>query len=603
MKEFFVKRKFAVSAMILAALLLMPFSFVTASPPNKLPDLPRNYGWSPGDVNGDGVRGGGDVTYGVRYFKGLGTPPVDSVYLDTICDFVDNGSWFYFRSDVNGDCRFSGADITRLVAYFKGTTTVIPCPYTRPRAIKNVFDVNINAGDTVIWYADTTYILNDFVFVESTAVLFIEAGTIVKGLPGQGAQAKALIITRGAKIYAEGTECDPIILTASIDNVGDLNDMPEDATGAGHWGSIILLGRAANNMPGGVGQIEGIPITEPRGSYGGGATSDDNDNSGVIAYMSIRHGGSIIGANNEINGLTMGSIGRGTTIHHVEVYNNLDDGFEWFGGTVNCKYLASVFTDDDNFDYDEGYRGKGQFWFCIKHPRYGNIGGEHDGGVNPIDATPFTIPWIANVTYLGSGITASPATNTNDKGAFHYRDNAGGHYRNGIFMDGQNIALRLEDRWPTDVPDRIAAGDWTMKHTFWYNFGLTDQPSFNTVDIIFPDNTPALNPPQWDTPPGSLRDLMFAPLTVLPTDGPPIIGSTNDTHFQDPQLNGISRTSGSLALDPRPNPTGPAAVSPFDPSTWDSWFTPAPYYGAFDPNAPLWTRGWTWLWAKGYTPR
>lgn len=598
-----MKSKFVLSILILAALLIVPLSVVNANPPNKLPDLPRNYGWLSGDMSGDGVRGGGDVTYGVRYFKGLGTPPPDSVYLDTTCDFIDNGSWFYFRSDVNGDCRFSGADITRLVGYFKGTATTNPCPYTRPRATKNVFDADIDAGDTVTWYADTTYILNNFVFVESTAVLNIEAGTIVKGLPGQAADAKALIICRGAKIYAEGTECDPIILTASIDNVGDLNDMPDDATGAGHWGSILLLGRASNNMPGGIGQIEGIPVTETRGAYGGGATPDDDDNSGVIAYMSIRHGGSIIGANNEINGLTMASVGRGTTIHHVEVFNNLDDGFEWFGGTVQCKYLFSLFNDDDNFDYDEGYRGKGQFWFCIKHPDHGNIGGEHDGGVNPIDATPFTIPWIANVTYLGSGIMASPASNSNDKGAFHFRDNSGGHYRNGIFMDGQGIALRLEDRYPIDVPDRIAAGDWSMENTFWYNYGLTDQASFNTVDQVFPDNSPALNPAQWDTPAGSLRDLMFAPLTPLPTDVAPIIGTTHDTHFQDPQLNGISRTAGSLLLDPRPDPAGPAAVSPFNPATWDSWYTPATYYGAFDPNAPLWTRGWTWAWAKGYTPR
>lgn len=598
-----MKRFFQIGFLTVAAIMLLQPIMLLASPPNKLPDLPRYYGWLPGDINGDGIRAGGDVTYGVRYFKGLGATPADSIYLDTTCDFSNDGYWFYFKSDVNGDCKFSGADITRLVAFFKGASTIVACRHTRPRGTKNVFDADINSGDTVTWYADTTYILNNMVFVESTAVLTIEAGTIVKGLPGQAADAKALIICKGAKIYAEGTQCDPIIMTASIDNVGDLIDMPEDATGAGHWGSIILLGRASNNMPNGLGQIEGIPVTEPRGAYGGGSTPDDNDNSGVIAYMSIRHGGSIIGANNEINGLTMASIGRGTTIHHVEVVYNLDDGFEWFGGTVECKYLVSAFNDDDNFDYDEGYRGKGQFWFCFKHPQFGNIGGEHDGGVNPIDAPPFTIPYIANVTYLGSGIRPSPASNTNDRGAFHFRDNAGGHYRNGIFMDGQGIAMRLEDRWPTDVPDRIAAGDWTMENTFWYNFGLTDQASFNTVDQIFPDNTPALNPPQWDTPAGALRDWMFAPLTPLPTDGPPIVGTARDTHFENPQLNGISRVPGSYGMDPRPNPAGPAAVSPFNPTTWSSWFSSAPYYGAFDPNAELWTKGWTWLWKRGYTPQ
>ena len=158
-KEFLVKRKLVVSILILAALLVMPLAFANANPPNKLPDLPRNYNWIPGDFSGDGVRGGGDVTYGVRYLKGLGTPPPDSVYLDTTCDFTDNGTRLYFRSDVNGDCNFSGADITRLVAFFKGTGVIVPCRYTRPRATKNVFDADINAGDTVIWSADTTYIL------------------------------------------------------------------------------------------------------------------------------------------------------------------------------------------------------------------------------------------------------------------------------------------------------------------------------------------------------------------------------------------------------------------------------------------------------------
>src|SRR5690606_10005528 len=106
---------------------------------------------------------------------------------------------------------------------------------------------------------------------------------------------------------------------------------------------VILLGYASVNTTSGTGQIEGIPSTEPRGLYGGGATPDDEDNSGTLRYVSIRHSGAEIGAGNEINGLTMGGVGRGTTIEYVEVYANVDDSFEWFGGTVNTRYLVSSF--------------------------------------------------------------------------------------------------------------------------------------------------------------------------------------------------------------------------------------------------------------------
>src|SRR5690606_25854069 len=123
-------------------------------------------------------------------------------------------------------------------------------------------------------------------------------------------------------------------------------------------------------------------------------------------YISIRHGGALIGADNEINGLSMGGVGRGTTVEHIEVFYNLDDGFEFFGGTVNTKYLAAIFCGDDAFDYDEGFRGKGQFWFSITSPEIGNNSGEFDGGINPEDAEPYSIPTLYNVTLVGSGVGA-----------------------------------------------------------------------------------------------------------------------------------------------------------------------------------------------------
>ena len=204
-----------------------------------------------------------------------------------------------------------------------------------------VTDDDIN-GD-VTWTANNTYVLDGFVFVEDGETLTIEPGTVIKGKPGQAENSSALIIAQGGKIYANGTPSKPIIFTAEADNLN--GNLPLDTRGL--WGGVIVLGKAGINTATGVGQIEGIPSTEPRGAYGG---NDDTDNSGVIRYVSIRYGGTDIGEGNEINGLTMAGVGSGTRIEYVEVFNNKDDGFEWFGGTVNCKYLVSAFNGDDAFD-------------------------------------------------------------------------------------------------------------------------------------------------------------------------------------------------------------------------------------------------------------
>ena len=268
-----------------------------------------------------------------------------------------------------------------------------------------VTDVDMRGNNA--WSPDSAsfYLLTEFCFVENGDTLTIEPGTVIKGEPGQGEDASALIVARGGHILADGTAKQPIIFTAQSDDPGDPNDLPQNARGL--WGGVILLGIAGTNVAGDSNNIEGIPLTEPRGIYGPGSsfTLDNNDNSGIVRYVSIRYGGSVIGANNEINGLTMGAVGDGTTIEYVEVFNNADDGFEWFGGTVNTKYLISTRNDDDGFDYDEGWRGKNQFWLLYQDSADGNTGGEHDGGTNPEDGTPYAIPVISNATYVGAGAT------------------------------------------------------------------------------------------------------------------------------------------------------------------------------------------------------
>ena len=274
------------------------------------------------------------------------------------------------------------------------------------------------AGNTVNWTKNNTYVLDGFVFVNDGQTLNIEAGTIIQGKPGEGTSASALIVARGGKINAEGTLTEPIVFTFEGD-VG--NTAP---TVRGQWGGLIILGKATLNSSPGTSAIEGIPTTESRGLYGG---NDDTDNSGSLKYISIRHGGTNIGADNEINGLTLGGVGSGTTFDYIEILGNKDDGIEWFGGTAIIKHLISAYCADDGLDYDEGFRGLNQFVIVHQDPSTGNAdrGGEHDGGTDPETGTPYATPIFFNVTSVGNSGSR----------AITFRDNAGGEYHNSIFVN------------------------------------------------------------------------------------------------------------------------------------------------------------------------
>jgi hypothetical protein len=223
---------------------------------------------------------------------------------------------------------------------------------------------NITANTT--WDANKVWILGGRITVTSGATLTIEPGTIIKGQAGIGASATALLIARGGKINAAGTAAKPIIFTTVADklSIADVaagkfaspNLSPELN---GLWGGLIILGKAnisasASGAQKTEVQIEGIPTSDPNGLYGG---SDDADNSGVLKYVSVRHGGTEIGNGNEINGITFGGVGSGTVVENIEVVGNQDDGIEWFGGTVNCKNVAVWNVGDDGLDTDQAYRG------------------------------------------------------------------------------------------------------------------------------------------------------------------------------------------------------------------------------------------------------
>jgi hypothetical protein len=205
---------------------------------------------------------------------------------------------------------------------------------------------------------DRVWELNGRTTVASGATITIEEGTIIKGLSGQGANASVLIIARGASIMANGTSSSPIIFTSTADNIalGESVGPNLDQNDRGLWGGLIVLGNAPSSLRGDVEsvQIEGIPASDTNGLYGG---SNAADNSGVLNYVSIRHGGTNIGEGNEINGLTLGGVGTGTTISNIEVVANVDDGVEFFGGTVNASNLFVWAVGDDAIDIDQAYSG------------------------------------------------------------------------------------------------------------------------------------------------------------------------------------------------------------------------------------------------------
>ncbi|RPD96769.1 hypothetical protein EGM88_09615 [Aureibaculum marinum] len=205
---------------------------------------------------------------------------------------------------------------------------------------------------------DKIWELKGRVIVGGGTTLTIEPGTIIKGQAGTGTQASLLLIARDAKIKAEGTASEPIIFTSISDNIeiGQKSGTNLSENDRGLWGGLVVLGNAPGSFKGNVSevQIEGVVATDVNGLYGG---DNSADNSGVLKYISIRHGGAEISPDNEINGLTLGAVGSGTVVDHIEVVANVDDGIEFFGGSVNASNLVVWAAGDDGLDIDQAYSG------------------------------------------------------------------------------------------------------------------------------------------------------------------------------------------------------------------------------------------------------
>jgi hypothetical protein len=413
--------------------------------------------------------------------------------------------------------------------------------------VENISDLGGGTGN-VIWKNDKSYLIDGFVFVNDGQTLTIEKGTVIRAKTGQGSQASALIVARGGKIIAEGTSDQPIIFTVEGDDLK--GSVPLDAKGL--WGGLIILGNAPINSPEGENFIEGIPISEPRGIFGG---FNEEDNSGILKYISIRHGGTNIGENNEINGLTLGGVGRKTIIDHIEIISNSDDGLEVFGGTVNLRNIAVAFCGDDAFDFDEGFRGKCQFLLGILDDETGDHVAEHTGNPFPGVNSLFSKPVLYNCTYIGH-------LSGNDSHLISFDKGSGGIYRNSLFLNNQKgISIQYDDQ--DDSFSKVIAKELRLESNI---FSRISNENEKVIIEVISEN-------------------------MLPQ----IINDTISDYFQT-YLNFI--LDPGISVDQMPYDLLPVNTIFNNLAEYNStWYEQVSYKGAF--GSRNWLQNWSLLWNEG----
>ena len=235
--------------------------------------------------------------------------------------------------------------------------------------------------------ANRRWLLSGGVFVSNGATLTIEAGTRIYA--ANDATTPFLSIQRGGRINAVGTASAPIVLTTIKTVTG--------GAARGDWGGLVLNGFASIN-------ICGAPNCTAEGEGGSGTYggSNDADNSGVMKYVRVEYAGKILGTDNELNGFSFNGVGNGTVLEHLQAYKGSDDGFEFFGGTVDLKWAVSTGNSDDSFDWSHGWRGRGQFWVVQQDAATGDNGMECDNWETTYTVTPFSEPKVSNFTLVGA---------------------------------------------------------------------------------------------------------------------------------------------------------------------------------------------------------
>ena len=405
-----------------------------------------------------------------------------------------------------------------------------------------------------------TYLLKGWVYVDAGAILRIPAGTVIKG---DKQTMASLIVEPGGYVEMKGTKNAPIVMTSA---------QPAGQRRPGDWGGLIICGKARNNQ--GTQQIEGGPTT----IHGG---SNDTDNSGIYQYVRVEFAGYPFDTDKEINGITFGSVGSGTTVDHLQVSYSNDDSFEWFGGSVNCKNLVAFNGWDDEFDTDNGFSGAVEYALSIRDPRIADTsqsnGFESDNNASGAETTPFTSATFKHVTFIGP----RTARNSDFENSSSYITAGSLYPDNGSKLGRFQAAMHLRRSTQLNATGVLAVG---------YPVGLIlDGEKGNTVQYASQGKL-------------SLKNIIFAGMDVIGTDknkeyndylfdyttgtADETRPSFSHTFFLSEATNRI-RTEAELAL------TDPAGTGQnYCPSTALS-DGQGGYIGAFRDASDNWLEGWT----------
>lgn len=394
-------------------------------------------------------------------------------------------------------------------------------------------------GD-VVWSAQRTWVLDGLVFVAPGSRLTLEPGTRVLGRPGS-----ALIVTRGAQIYARGNVDKPVVFSSA---------QAEGSRRAGDWGGVVLLGNAPVNV--GAAHIEGIPETDTRGAFGG---DDPASSCGLLEYTRIEFAGYEISRDNELNGLTLGGCGSGTLVRHVQVHRSLDDGIEVFGGTVDMQHVVITGADDDSLDWDMGWQGRVQFLIVEQYASVGDNAFEGDNNKKQPDALPRSAPTIYNATLV------SPRSRDKHHRAMTLRHGSAGEFRNVIIQGFSGEAIDIGGATSAQL---AADGELFVANTLFHDIGIRGRGWFEEEvmdrddDYGF-DEARAFSDPQWQN--------RFGLDPMLPRQA---------TSLQAPDFAPATRS--------------PARNNAARPPAGEFWDEAAVWLGAVRPGAlTSWTDGWT----------
>lgn len=429
-------------------------------------------------------------------------------------------------------------------------------------------------ADTVL-RKQNTYILKGLVYMVNNKTMTIEAGTKIQG-SYNGSDVAALIITRGSKIMAQGTADQPIVFTSASPN-------PQ----SGDWGGIILCGKAdinaSFNGKNGLYQVEGgVDNAQGDGLAGYGdltpAAPVNNDNSGTLSYVRIEYAGYAYQPDKEINSLTLAAVGSGTTLDHIQVTYAKDDAFEWFGGTVNAKYLIAWKTQDDDFDTDNGFSGKVQFGLIIRDSLIADISTseafESDNNASGTTATPKTNAVFSNVTAIGPRATLTNAGNTLFRAGAQIRRNSAISIYNSIIL-GWPQAILIDASTGTPTDNNVRDSSLRIRYTTLAG---------NAVNVKYAASTSAAT--GW-------TDADATAWFTTPYFGNSILTNTSDAKLIQPY--------NYSTIDPTPF-AGSNGYQPIvaggnftDSKVADPFFTPVTFRGAIAPagSESTWWKGWT----------